>query len=187
MNRKDMEKQIALYVEGDLPARKASAVEAHLAACSACRELADALATSQSALKSLRGETADPLLLDQVRSRVMAEIQTQQQALRPVFGWGWRFALAGILVALLAGGVYLWRTPRRQAPRRTEIVRVPETPSMPQVPPLAPAKPRRAQHRSKPARIAPEQQPTAASGPLVVKLFTDDPNVVILLVSENGG
>jgi hypothetical protein len=179
-----MGKQIALYVEGDLPARKASAVEAHLAECAACRELVDALSASQSALRSLRGEAADPLLLDQVRSRVMAEIQTQPP--RPMFGWAWRFALAATLIALLAGGTYLWRNPRPQAPRRTEIVRLPETPPVPPPTPIAPVKPHRVHHRSKPARIAPEQKP-AASGALVVKLFTDDPNVVILLVSENGG
>jgi hypothetical protein len=71
MNCEKLETVIALYVEGDLPSRNAHAIERHLMTCRSCREFAEELMLSQSALKSLGRVPAPEQSLERVQARVM--------------------------------------------------------------------------------------------------------------------
>ena len=84
------ESDIALYIEGDIHTSRAYEIEAHLVACSTCRELAGELRESQSMLKTLRQDTVSADALSHVRDRVLSEIACPN--VRPAWGrWapGW--------------------------------------------------------------------------------------------------
>lgn len=191
MSCERFEKWIALYIEGDLAERKARRVEAHLAGCAACRERAESLAQSQQALKSLRAEAVDARTLEQVRRGVLDQIAAGQRAPQSWLWLAWRYVLAGVLVAI-AGATLWWRSHRAE-PVRPVVARAPVAaqspdlgaPAPPTVAATRPQKHPRLAHRSNPAT---PRQPAEESEPLLVKLQTDDPNVVIfLLVDQNGG
>lgn len=181
----DFEKLVALYVEGDLPERKAAKLGEHLKACRNCQEFAEKLQASQALLKSLGQESVDEAVLQEVRQRVLDRIATDAAPHRfPA----WRFALGAALVATaIFAAARLWRpggpmhvarvreiskqAPTEAvcpAPNATEHPRV-RTEKAKQV-----LRPRKHSQGSLAARVKPPQVEQ-----LTVKLVTDDPNVVI--------
>lgn len=169
----NFELPIALYVENDLTEEEALLVESHLSACDRCRELAADIRESQAALKALRSEFVDGSVLQQVHADTMQAISRKR---RPLL-WP-RCAIAAALVLALAAG-WIWRM--------RPVMRLELRPIAAAVPPphlVAPAQER----LRKRARRAPRPAPTFKSEPLVVKMITDDPQVVIYwLVDQNGG
>jgi anti-sigma factor RsiW len=173
------ELMIALYVEGDLAPGEAGVVESHLAACDSCRAYAAEMWESQAALKALRNEYVETSAFEQVRANVLA---ARPRAWRSQ-AWP-RYAIAaGLVTALLAG----WLV-RRQTDNT--VVGVPPVRAVLPTPPAQPLvrlrQPKvlvaRARRRSR------RQAPRFKSEPLVVKMITDDPQVVIYwLVDQNGG
>ncbi|HTM49316.1 MAG TPA: zf-HC2 domain-containing protein [Bryobacteraceae bacterium] len=164
---------IALYVEGEASGGEAVQVEQHLPGCAACRELLEDLQSTQSALKDLRMEPVDPALVAAVRAGVLSGIDGRRRLF-----WPWAAALAaaiGLAAILLA-------PPRKPgSPPMPVAVARPPAPAM-EPPrrelPVSRAKVRRPRRRSKPEHPA---------EPLVVKMLTDDPDVVIIwLVDQTG-
>ena len=78
------ENDIALFVERDIAPLKLREIEAHLAACDQCREVAEELRETQSVFKSLRGDTVKAGVLAGVRTKVLAEVCARN--LRPAWG-----------------------------------------------------------------------------------------------------
>jgi anti-sigma factor RsiW len=176
MNCQEWEQQVALHVENDLPAEEARRVEEHLAGCAECRELLEDLRASQAALKEIEAEGVDGALLAVVRSGVLSRIGERRRSI-----WPWAAAVA-MAAALMAA---LLPAPREVAPepRAAPIARAPVTP--PKAEPVVararsrpyPARPRRTESR----------QASRGSDPLVVKMLTDDPDIVIIwLVDQTG-
>ena len=173
MNCSRWERQLALLVESDLGGREAREVEEHLAACSGCREFVEELRHSQAALRELGGEEVDGVALAVVRQRVLAEAESQKPVW--VFGLRWWHAMpVGVAAAVMA--VVLWP-------------RVPAVEPPPAVAIWAPPAPELVHSAPLPAtRRAPEIKPAVAAEPLLVKFFTDDPDVVIYwIIDQNGG
>jgi len=169
---------IALYIENDLAQAEAQAVESHLAVCDACRKFGAEMRVSQEALKVLRTEFVDDPVLLQVRTEVLSAASHRQR----VVAWP-RYAIAaGLMVALLAGWMWQMR-PRARLELRPIAASV-------SAPPLAATVPV-PQQRTRLARVRrhrPQAAPVFKSEPLVVKMITDDPQVVIYwLVDQNGG
>lgn len=164
------EERIALAVEGDLPAREAAGVERHLAGCEGCREFEAALRKSQAVLKEFGNEAVDAAVLDRIRDRVMAQVAAQPR--RKV--WPWLWVPVPAFAALLAV-VMLW-------PRN-----LPEIPPPP-VPvasiPAAPPAPVIRWPRPAVVHVAARPKVPAAPPPLLMKIVTDDPNVVIYWIVE---
>lgn len=172
MNCSRWERQLALLVEGDLGGRETREVEAHLAVCSGCREFAKELRESQAALRELGGEEVDGVALAAVRQRVLAEVESR----KPVWVFGlrwWQAVPVGLAAAVMA--VMLWpQVPKVEPPPAVAIW----APSAPDVFHSAPP----------PARRVPEIKAAVAAEPLLVKFFTDDPDVVIYwIIDQNGG
>ncbi|MBI2149167.1 MAG: hypothetical protein HYU27_00995 [Acidobacteria bacterium] len=211
MTCKYSEQDIALYVEGDLIE---PAIEAHLLACGTCRVLVDELRESQSLLKGLRQETVSGAALAEVRSRVLVEVRGVSSRTpwgRRVERWFWLglrrgYALAGVGLAV-AMGVGLWLgapTPKPSVEsdplppaaavplRKGDNVLVETRPIVP----LAKGdgvrglpRTQGVAHTEVPKQAVPDPGP-APDEPkqLVVKLLTDDPNIVIYwLVDQTGG
>jgi hypothetical protein len=165
----EFENFIALEVEGDLDAAGAARVREHVGQCDSCRAVWLGLRESQAALKALAEVEIDEQALAQWRGRVLAQIDGA-----PRRGWGWRWALAAAAVLLVWIGVHEWRPYGPPAPPPV-VARMEPAPAVPV--PVAPARRR---------RIRPVRR-QAPAGPLLVKLETADPNVVIYWIVEGKG
>ena len=178
MTCRDYEPLIALYVEGDLNDRD---VERHLAECSDCRELLEDFRASQAALKELA--SVDAAFLSAVRSGVLAKIETRRRT-----AWPWIAAFvaaAALIVAVL------------MAPRKpTLIAKLPVSAgsgvdplvrSRPPGRPLVIAQAAPKAKRSRPAGRLRTRRPAPPPEPLVVKMLTDDPNIVIIWLVDQSG
>ena len=166
MTCREYEPLIALYVEGDLNDRD---VELHVAQCPGCRELLEDLRASQASLKE--PASVDAALLAAVRSGVLAKIENRR--LR-----AWPLVLAfAIAVALM---VAIPPVPRKPAAVRGGADSL--VPGRPAEIAQATPRPKRIRPRARP-RITPSAPPE----PLVVKMLTDDPNIVIIWLVDRTG
>ena len=147
---------IALAAGGDLPE---GAVGGHLAACAECAALYNDLLLVCAEL----GGVAPGM---SVHAEVMARVRLRS---RP--RWHWHVAAAaGLLIGLFAVTLKL----REQRPQPTISLVQPEAPAL-EFTKTAAVQPVKRRHADKPKRSA-----EAA----VVKLVTDDPNIVIYLVAD---
>jgi anti-sigma factor RsiW len=189
------ENDVALFVEGDLGEAKAHDMEAHLVACDACRILAEELRESQSMFKSLKQDTVSAAALSSVRTRVLAEVGAGKA--RAAWGrWVVALAGAGFVVAICAGLV--WHVRGKVDPLPPPTAAVPATMGTPTI---AKSKqeivevvkvklpiPKREQRQPRAQGVVHTEIPVEPPKQLVVKLLTDDPNIVIYwLVDQTGG
>jgi anti-sigma factor RsiW len=172
----EFEHRVALYVECDLPQCEERLVAAHLESCAGCREFAAEMRDSQTALKQLRMDLVEESTLQEVRAEVLNRLSIP----RKTAAWP-RYAIAAMLVAGLWAG-WLWRA-RTAAPLEVQPR------ALVMAPPVVEAPAPRPRVRPTPvARHRVRRSPAFKSEPLVVKIVTDDPQVVIYwLVSQNGG
>jgi anti-sigma factor RsiW len=165
-----LEPLIALYAGRDLEGPDAARVEAHVAECAACRELLEELQSSQSALRELGSEPVDAALLTAVRAGVMAGIGGRR---RVVWPWAAGFAAAALVAGLVVQPRKRIEQPVPVAQPRRVVIALPaiETPPEPV-----------------PGRVVKRRAPKPkAEQPLVVKMLTDDPDIVIIwLVDQRG-
>ena len=170
------ESLIALYIESDLPEREHRLVEAHLESCPGCREFAAEIRESQSALKELRMDFVEESALHDVHAEVLHRLSIPRKAV----AWPRYTIAAMLLVGLWAG--WLWRARTAAPPEAQPRAAVIAPPRLVTVPVLRQRPHTRiVKHRRPPA-------PAFQSEPLVVKMITDDPQVVIYwLVGQNGG
>jgi len=100
----DFEKDLALYVEHDLPAAAVPAMEAHLRDCAACRTFLDELRASQALVKDFAADGIDADALAAVRSRAVAAAVAQGRRSPVRRPWLALWAAAVIVTA----GTGLW-------------------------------------------------------------------------------
>jgi len=182
------ENDLALYVEGDLSPAKAEEVNVHLTSCKACRQLVDELRESQSLFKSIRQETVSPAELLHLRARVMEKVAVR--APRPFWG-RWVYALAGAAFVAAIVAVVLGRYGHREQ----KFVKVAETsPVMSAAPAVihvtevenkAPVK-LSTRHRRRQEVVQPKVSGETLK-PMMVKLQTADPNIVIYWLFDQKG
>ena len=168
----------ALAASGDLTTAEQRALELHVAGCSECRSEAIAFDELRAELAGMRTESAPEHVYAAVRARVAGEIVNSR---RP----GWLTAWPAF-VAVLACSVMLVVLLRPEGSVSTPQAapHVPETlPAiagmqyeLPEVP--APPLPRRVRRAAEPAV---SQEPDQ---PVVVHMFTDDPDVVIYWIAD---
>lgn len=193
---------VALWVGGDLAPRRAGRVEAHVARCEACRMLAERLRSDHADLAALGNETPDRTVLELVRQRVLASLRVIPGGAAPgrTLSWfptfGWKGAVVAVLLA--AAAVVLLtvgrpipgpEVPSVGAVRPTaHPAPVASTPLSPQQTTTGPSASERrvasgvsAEHPRQrlPASPVPRGDREAAAQPLVIKIVTDDPDVVI--------
>jgi anti-sigma factor RsiW len=188
MNCNDWEERIALHAGGDLPPAEAAEVERHLRECAGCQVLASGLKQSLALLKEAHDEPLAPAHFSAVRARVVAELEQERQ--RGAL-WArrraWSYGLAAVAVALLAMLTLRSGRPPIVASHRQPLsnVRGSDVLSEPRTleSGTGPTLPR--PHRRVARRVAPSNAPdTSAGEPLIVKLQTDDPNVVIYWIAD---
>jgi hypothetical protein len=140
---------------------------AHLAGCEHCRAFAREMEADRAALASLAPPAA---ALRGVRIRVMSHLHARRR--RTAYLW-WAAAVA-CLAALAFGLLVQPRAPETLA----VVVAAPKAPQ----PAFAPVSHASRPHRKRAAALA-----RSAPEPTVIKIFTDDPNVVIIWLVDKKG
>ena len=167
MNCHDAEHLAALAASGDVTAAEQAALEAHLAACAQCRSAAADFARLQEDLPVLLAGEFTPVEYAGIRERVLREITPRR-------AWPWYAAAAGILLAL---GLI----PFLNQPAEHLTLTIPQ--AQPRIAGPWPATPKVLAVKHHPRK----KKTTQPSEPLIVKLITDDPNVVIIWLVDRKG
>lgn len=144
----------------------------HLCLCPGCREVAEGLAQTQAALRRLGEEEVDGRVLADVRRRVMDEVVSRRPSW--LYTLGWRHAVTAAGLAVLVGTIGLWPPPAVPPPPAPPAFRLP-------APEVAKSRP----PATRP--VVPVKPAPAPREPLVVKMFTDDPDVVIVWIMDQNG
>jgi putative zinc finger protein len=174
MNCRDWEERIALHAERDLPPHEAAEAERHLAECAACRQFADGITQTLTELRAAHVERLATADFAAVRARVLAQITEQR---RPVWRLAWIGAAAVALLLLTA-------LPLKRQPEPPRTTSAPATEAAIPLPPAAEAPvpappPRRRMNRPRPLHKA-----VPPAEPLMVRLITNDPDVVIYWIAN---
>ncbi|HEY2014946.1 MAG TPA: zf-HC2 domain-containing protein [Bryobacteraceae bacterium] len=179
MNCMEWEERLALYAGGDLPAAKVAEVERHLGECAGCQVFASGLREGLELLQGAHTEIPEPVHFAAVRSRVLAELERRQ---RPFWRRAWVYGFALTAVALLvAVAVRPMLRVAPQPPRPPQVATVLQPPVLvpPSVEPVQPVVKPPVKHRPRPKAEPGE--------PVLVRLVTDNPDVVIYWISERRG
>ena len=141
---------------------------AHLAGCEHCSAFAREIEQDRATLASLAPPTA---ALGQVRVRVMSELHSRRR--RSAYLW---WAAAAACLGALSFGLLL----RPSAPENLGVViAAPKAPDSALAPVRIAPHPHRPRAGAALARSAPQ--------PIIIKMLTDDPNIVIIwLVDQKG-
>ena len=165
-------------------------MEGHLADCAGCQVFVSGLKPSLELLREAHQEPMAPAHFAAVRARVLAKLSRKRL---PLWRRAWVYGLAAaavVVLVLMAG-----RTGRTPQPKRPpEVAVVTPAPVQPEAkveePPL-PKPLHQARHRRRivqePAVQPPPPVLVAQAEPVLVKLVTDDPNVVIYWIAERRG
>jgi hypothetical protein len=156
MNCAAWEERIALHAGGDA----VEGVETHLAECRECTAFWQEMRESVEALRSLPGEELDNAHYTAVRARVMAELERPRAAWRRL---AWIAGVAALVIVALG-----W--PRRE-------MAIPDPPRIMAAIPSAPLV--MTARRASVVKVRRERRE-----PLVVKLQTSDPNIVIYWIAD---
>jgi len=173
MNCGEWEERIALYAGGDLAPAEAQAVERHAAECAGCRRLLSGLRENLEWMRETHAETVEAAHFAAVRARVLAELERGRK-LR--WRYAWLGAIAAASIAALALFLAVWPGPEGTPAMRLALP-MPPAPAAPAVVKVAraPVAPARVAHTARQAET------------ILVKLETDDPDVVIYWIAESKG
>jgi hypothetical protein len=166
MNCREFEDRIALYAGDDLPAEDAAEVERHLGQCPECARFAEEMRESQVSLKLLSNSAPGPM----VRGRVMQAVDRRPGRIP------WVAAAAAACVVIAAGLSWHLREPPRVEPVPIAAAPPVVIPAPPPPPPRVVPAIRKRKPKWKPEPVLLAQN----TEPLVVKMLTDDPDVVII-------
>jgi anti-sigma factor RsiW len=115
-------------LDGAISDTQRAQLEAHLAGCAACREVARDLETIHAEAASLPTMTPSRDLWAGIEARIEAPVVSLNASRRPLARWSWRqvAAAAAVLMAVTAGGT--WFVAVRSAGSPTERVATSSTP-----------------------------------------------------------
>jgi putative zinc finger protein len=176
MNCRDWEERIALHAGGDLRPEEAVETEGHLRECAHCREFAIELRVHAAWMREVHSELPAATDFAAMRAGVLERLESRR---RPA---AWRLVWAGGLAAIAALVLLWFETPRREPVRPAPQVAV----AIPSVTTVENPPPRPAQRHHRTHRLRPKAPPEP-SQPLLVKLITDDPDVVIYWIVDPKG
>ncbi len=167
----DYQRLAALDASADLSPRLSRRLQQHLAGCAACREVAESLAGLPADLVGLDAGDIDEAALARARSRALARIQPER---RPVRFWPWLLPIPAVAALVL-----LLFVPRVPAPPVAVVHNI--------APPAQWDRQTASVIRPKPRRSGQTTKNDDLSYPLVIRLATSDPDVVIYWTVEGKG
>lgn len=171
--------RLPLWVEGDLEAPEASAVQSHLEGCPACRAAAEALRESQAWVRTVDPAPFSPAERLALRASVLTQIRQEGRpsrirALRP-------YVLAAAAVLVLLVTTRFRSTPSVSAPETSRPATITPT-HVPAATTLqASPRPVRIAHR----KPAPDPDPIPAGSSLSrIELQTSNPQIRIIWLAK---
>jgi hypothetical protein len=205
MSCKRYELWAGLYVGGDLDGSRARKLEQHLADCAECRELVEGLGETRAAIEGLRDESLDGSVLQDFRERILETIEADADSAGAPAWWYW--GLAGSLAMLLMALTVWFFIPRTiespgQVAEEAPLTEAPATIPPRETSTSLPVEPtvERREPPTKHAVMGETEKPAVEpsfpeteegdrhTDVVVVKLLTDNPDIVIYwLVESNGG
>jgi anti-sigma factor RsiW len=199
------EELLALYIEGDLPQVQAALIANHIDACDVCSVFAAELRESQAVLKSIQAEPVTAAALASVRTGVFREVERVEKSFvwlrleRLLWsGFRRRYALAGFAIAMITAAV-VWHSSRPSQIHTEQITAEPvqvaaavaeDAPSVVAAPPKVVHRGINRTRRAKPNPPTESTLPDLPAGEpkqIVVKIVTDDPNIVIYWLLDGPG
>jgi hypothetical protein len=151
----------------------------HLRACESCREFAQELEKNQTTLREIG---VHPAAFEAVRRRVLGEIEGSR---RRTMWWSWSAVAAAACLAVLCFFYAVRRSPDPGAPAPLTARKDP--PRIERTPPSVRQVAARSRIHHKFAPDIAKASLAEKTEPLVVKMLTDDPNVIIIwLVDQKG-
>ena len=173
MSCAEWEARVAAYCSGPVDAAEAAAVDAHLSTCAVCRRAAEEM---RACLGVLRDSDYAA-----VRARVLGSVAPSRRRL-------WKWAATAALAAA-AALLFAFEVPSRPEQLPVRAIALPPAPpiSLPVAAPVPLRVHRVAMHRAVRPNLIPVAQSAPEVKPLVVKLVTDDPNVVIYWITSKSG
>jgi hypothetical protein len=188
MNCREWEERLALYAGGDLASAERAKVERHLDGCASCRVFVGRITEGVTVLREAHADVDVDAPLAAVRTRVLARVAEPRRSWWLVYG-----AAAATVAVLLVAGIL--RRPEHTAPV-AEVVKpaplhygVSSGPgSLNGLQPTT-ARPSRDHkgavgRRKRLLHNASTKAAKAVDQPVIVKLVTDDPDVVIYWIGE---
>jgi anti-sigma factor RsiW len=178
MNCERYQNWAALAASGDLAIRERRSLEEHVQTCEECRLCVAEFAALSNDLAALRDPEIDPAVYAAIRRNV----RTRLPDVRPRVIPGWlTWPAAAVAIALL---ILLLRHPTPPLPV-VVATRPPAVPPSPaRVVPAIETVRKHTSVRKHRVRLAKKEEPAQ---PLVVKMLTDDPNVVIIWLVDKQG
>ena len=181
MNCSDWEEKFALYAGGDLSAAEAAGVEGHVAECAGCQMLLSGLRESLRLVREAHQDPVDGAHYSAVRVRVLSELERTRA---PWWRHAWIFAaVAAAMLLVVAVRPKEVSVPAPVA--KVQPAPAVQTTAAPATSAQATPVPRPPRRKQAPKEIAVKAEPPAE--PLVVKLVTDDPNVIIYWITDTKG
>lgn len=160
MKCEDCQESITLYVSNDLPEADAAMVESHIESCDGCRRSFTEMQGMLVSLSELREIDAPTCAHD----RVMDAIDASRRPVRTVGPV--RIVAVAAAALFVLGATFLYPTPPEASPQQPEALSVQPEPGA-QV------------------QIAKSiENDTNETPPLFVKIYTEDPDVVIYWYSD---
>jgi anti-sigma factor RsiW len=212
MTCKGRDKEIALYVSGDLDAARTSSLEEHLSRCPACAASERAFRRNAEALGELANARLDRAAEESFHRQVVALLRSGDGTAPAHVPWLNRraavpFAMAACaLAAVLVGAAYTLMREARPAMHpveRLEEVAQQAPPLPPFVPPVSLKATRATPSKAASPTLTPSTKvqsqmakrairrkntpPQKEEEALVIRLQTDDPDVVIYWQLQNRG
>ncbi len=166
----------ALVVSGDAAADQRREFEEHAAGCAACREEAEAIRAVREALEEIGAEEPEAVSCATVRARVMEEIAGRRR--RAAWGW-WAAAMAAGACAAVVVWMVTVRPAKVVPAARPAVARSVEAKAAQSVAP--------AMLRERPRRTRARRARAVQAQPMLVKLESEDPNVVIYWITSGTG
>ena len=171
MNCREWEERLALYAGGDLIGDEAAQVERHLTDCPGCQVFSSGLLEAREWLHQAHREPVATAHFAAVRARVLTGLERERRSF-----WR-RWWVAGLTAtaaaALVALAVWPQTTPPVAAPAAV-MARIPAAPLVGPAP-LPPPRKESPQHSVK------------AGEPVLIKVLSDNPDVVIYWIAETKG
>ena len=167
---KRYERQIALAISDDLPSRHAHALQQHLDACEACRTHEASLRDALHATRALADINVSEDTLTEIARNVMVEVSALDDRVRAVKAPRWWIVASAIAALVLVCGIMVKRSESQPAIVKHAIS-------------IATQEPQNARN----AIPSEDESNTVPVQAALVKLYSDNPNVVFYLVSDNNG
>jgi anti-sigma factor RsiW len=177
MNCQEWEERIALYAAGDAGAADAGETERHIAGCAECRVFWSELKQSLEWMREAHQEEIAPAHYAAVRARVMAQLETGRAAWwKQVWVYGVGIA-AAVVVVMIAVRPHVDGPP--SAAVKPAVVEIAADAGR-----GAGSRPGGLPHREVGRR---KRLPHRQAETILVKLETDNPDVVIYWIAEKKG